>query len=294
MISFNEYILKTFKKRVWRLPLSTGYPCPNRLNGKSGCTYCSEKSFLPRYLKEKDSLENQIKRGIEFFGKRYKVDTFYGYFQENTGTYGERSDLLTKYERVLSNPKLIGLIISTRPDFIDEEMILKLSELNKNHKKDIWIELGLQSIYEKTLERINRGHSYKEFQSSVSIIKKFSDFKITVHLIIGLPGENPEMIKIGINKLFSENKIDGIKFRLLEVIKDTPIEKDYLKNKKDYFIFDIDSYAKLLASILENIPKETVVMRLANFKSLELLNKTSDKKLSKNELLAEINKYLKL
>jgi uncharacterized protein len=292
--SFSDYNIEKFGERVWRLPLSTGYPCPNRLDGKNGCTYCSEKSFLPRYLKETDSLENQITCGIKSFGARYKVRKFYGYFQENTGTYGELSDLLSKYETVLSKPEIAGLIISTRPDFIDEKIVKELDALDKKYSKEIWLEIGLQSIYDKTLLRINRNHSYADFKNAAALVKNKSSIKLTVHLIIGLPGETPAMIKKGIKQLFVENKIDGVKFRLLEVIKETPMEKDFIENPDDFYSFEINSYAKLIAGILKEIPKEVIIMRFVNYKSLEILGKNSGRKISKNELLEEINKYLSL
>ncbi len=290
--TFNNYLKNKYNERLWRLPLSTGYPCPNRINDKTGCTFCNGKSFLPHYLLDNDTLENQIERGTKFFSKRYKVDFFYGYFQFNTSTYGPIDDLLGKYERVLSRENIKGLIISTRPDYVDKRVISEIMKLNERIKKDIWIELGLQSVYNKTLLRINRNHTYEDFKTSCRIIKENSDFKITVHYIIGLPGETPEMITEGIKILFRENSIDGIKFRLLEILPDTPMIDDFKKHPHQFYKFNIDSYLKLLCDILEYIPQSTVVMRLVNYKTLQILNNDSGKKTSKLELLNLINKEL--
>jgi radical SAM protein (TIGR01212 family) len=288
--SFNKYLSNMHNERIWRIPLSTGYPCPNRIDGKTGCTFCNGISFLPHYLKDNDTLENQINRGIKFFGNRYKVKFFYGYIQDNTGTYGDLDRLLEIYQAVLSKAEMKGLIISTRPDYINLEIIEELNKLQDKYNKDIWIELGLQSTDDTVLKRINRNHTYEDFKKAVKFIKSKSRMKITVHMIIGLPGETPEKIKKNIKALVKENDIDGIKFRLLEIIDGTPIEHDYQKNPSDFYRFDFDSYCVLLCDLLEIIPNNIVIMRLVNFKSLQNLSGNSDKKISKLELLKEIDK----
>jgi radical SAM protein (TIGR01212 family) len=288
--SFNQYLKKVHNKKIWRIPLSTGYPCPNRINGKTGCTFCDGKSFLPFYLQENDTLEVQIIKGIEAFTRRYKVKDFYGYFQENTNTYGPIKELLGKYETVLSLENMKGLIISTRPDYISVEIVEKISRLCQKYNKDIWIELGLQSVYDKTLKRIDRNHTYKDFQNAVKICND-ADIKVTVHMIIGLPGESIIMIKNGIKNLFDNNKIDGIKFRLLEIIPGIKIENDFKKNSIDFLKFDIDSYCSLLCDLLEIIPANVVIMRLLNTPSIKILCKNKEN-YSKQQILEKINKEL--
>ena len=289
--SFNKYLKEQFNDRLWRIPLSTGYPCPNRLNGKTGCTFCNETSFIPRYLKDDDTLDNQIERGIKFFSKRYKVNNFYGYFQYNTSTFGPVDELIAKYEKVLSLECMKGLIISTRPDYITIEIVDKINNLYYKYKKDIWIELGLQSIYDRTLSRINRGHTYDDFKIANKLIKESENIKTSIHIIIGLPGETEKMIEEGIAKLFKENKIDGIKFRLLEILPNTLMEDDFNNNSDDFLKFTFDSYCKLLARLIEVIPENVVIMRLVNFKSLEILS-NGQKNISKREVLEAINREL--
>jgi len=291
--TFKDYLKEKYNKRLWRLPLSTGYPCPNRINGKAGCTFCNGLSFLPRYLKDNDRLQNQIERGMKFFGNRYKVDEFYGYFQFNTGTYGDLNDLLNKYKFVLSKKFIKGLIISTRPDFIKDDILNELNALNKDYNKDIWFELGLQSVYDATLKRINRNHSYNDFKDAVLSIKKNGDFKITVHMIIGLPGESPDMIKEGIKKLFKENNLDGIKLRLLEILPDTPMYDEYKMKRYDFYEFNAASYSILLCDLLELIPEDVVVMRMVNFKSLQILSKDLGTQISKREILIAVEDEFK-
>lgn len=286
--TFNRYLKEHYNKRVWRLPLSTGYPCPNRLDGKSGCTFCDGVSFLPKYLREPDTLENQIERGMKFFADRYEVDFFYGYFQFNSSTYGPIDELIEKYKTVLENQKILGLIISTRPDCINNEILSKIALLNKDYEKDIWIELGLQSVYDVTLERIKRNHTFFDFKKAVELIKENSNFKITVHMIIGLPGETPEMIREGIKILFDNCKIDGIKFRLLEIIAGTEMFEEFKKNSSDFYKFDIDSYSKVICDMLELTPSNVVVMRLTNFNALKLLRKSENDKIPTREDVVEL------
>lgn len=291
--TFAQYLKNTHGKRLWRIPLSTGYECPNRLDGSEGCTFCNGTSFIPRYLKDDDTLENQIERGIAFFSRRYKVDDFYGYFQFNSSTYGDREELLSKYETVLKHEHMKGLVISTRPDYIDREMIDAVARLNKRYgNKDIWIELGLQTVNDEILRRINRNHTYHEFKEAVRVIKAHSGFKITVHMIIGLPGESVQMIKDGVKRLFLENDLDGVKFRLLEIIPGTVIEDEYRHRPDDFPTFDFHSYSGLLCDLLEMIPEQVVIMRLMNFKSGELLANDGVKVL-KNDVIAEVNAEFK-
>ncbi len=289
--SFNQYLKDKHNKRIWRIPLSTGYPCPNRINGKTGCSFCDGKSFLPFYLKENELLENQIIKGVQAYSIRYNVDFFYGYFQENTNTFGPIDDLIKKYKKVLSLDNMKGLIISTRPDYINPDIINNINALINKFNKDVWLELGLQSINDLTLNRINRNHTYQDFKNAVKLIKENSDIKITVHMIIGLPGESISMIKDGIKTLFFDNKIDGIKFRLLEIISGTSIEKDYENNKEDFLIFDVESFCSLLCDLLEVIPENVVIMRLLNAASLRILCKNKEY-FSKNQVLKKIDKEL--
>ncbi len=286
--TFNRYLQELHHQRLWRLPLSTNHPCPNRIEGKTGCTFCDGISFLPGYLKENDTLENQMERGMKFFGKRYKVECFYGYFQFNTGTYGNTGELLKKYKTVLDHDRIKGMIISTRPDYIYPEIISGIAELNKDLKKDIWIELGLQSVFNETLKRINRNHTYEEFVKRASLINELTDFKITVHMIIGLPGEDPEKIRRGLKKLFTDCRISGIKFRLLEILPGTAMFEDRQKNQGDFFKFDPGTYSSLLCDLLEIIPEDVVIMRLSNFRSLRSFEGTDNKHYTKDQLVDEI------
>ena len=166
-----------------------------------------------------------------------------------------------------------------------EYSLIKLTQMSFSGKI-----IFKETINDITLKRINRNHSYDDFKNAVRIIKTI-DLKISVHMIIGLPGETPEIIKSGIKKLFRENEIDGIKFRMLEIFPGTKMQEDYDKNPDDFFKFDFDSYCILLADILETIPEKVVIIRMINFKSLQILSGCN--KISKREVLEKIKFELK-
>jgi len=289
--SFKKYLKKRHNKKIWRIPLSTGYPCPNRINGNKGCTFCDGFSFIAPYMKN-DSIEEQLKEGIDFFGNKFNVEFFYGYFQENTGTFGNIDDLINKYEYILKQENILGLIISTRPDYINHDIIEKIKLLRNKYNKDVWIEMGLQSVYDKTLKRVNRNHTYDTFKYAVKVIKENSNIKIGVHMILGLPGETPDMMKNSILTLFQENDVDGIKLRLLDILPGAEMEKDYMNNKKDFYVFSNNEYISLICDIFERIPENIVIMRTLNYNPVNILNK-DEKILTKDEILIRIRDEFK-
>lgn len=296
--TFSTYLKKKFNTKIWRIPLSTGLPCPNRTEGRSGCTFCNGDTYLPAYLMNKNtgdlttaSLEEQLERGREFFSKRYKTDTFFGYFQSNTNTYGDEDELLEKFRFVISREYIKGLAISTRPDYITRSMLEKIAALAAGYPgKDFWIELGLQSVHEKTLERIERNHTYGQFKEAVSLIKKLTGCKICVHLILGLPGETEQMMRDGVKQLFTENSLDAVKFRMLDILEGTEIAGEYGQHPGDFVRFSDKSFVNLMCDLLEHIPQEVIIMRFANYKSLFKLEleRRTDKNMSKGIILQAV------
>ncbi|HBD92569.1 MAG TPA: TIGR01212 family radical SAM protein [Spirochaetia bacterium] len=291
--SFSSYLKQKYNTKVWRLPVDTGRSCPNRLNGKPGCSFCDGTSFLPDYLDASDSLEQQLDKGRLFYQNRLGVNLFLGYFQANTNTYGPIEDLLAEYEFVLSKEYIVGIIISTRPDYINTAIISEINQLSKKWGKEVWIELGLQSVYDKTLLRIHRGHSYSDFCKAVTIINTISpDIKIAAHMILGLPGESYEMIVEGNKKLFHDNTIHGVKYRPLDLSENTGIYNDYIKNPDDFLRFDDVLYVRLLCDIITSIPDNIIIMRFANYKSFTNVA-TSEAKYTKGTILRMLNEALK-
>ncbi len=289
--AYSEYLTKLHGEKIWRLPLSTGIPCVNKINGNTGCTFCDDTTFTPQYTREQETIEKQIERGIKFYGERYGVKHYYGFFQSNTNTYGPIDYLLECFEKILSNPIFKGIAISTRPDHITPDIIQKLEILNNKYKKDFWIELGLQSTNDKTLQRINRNHDYNSFKNSVKLIKSKSSIKICAHMIIGLPGESEDMIVETYRTLFDDNQLDGLKLRILDIIEGTPIYNEYHNNPNDFMHFTFESFVNIICNILEFVPPEVVIMRFVNFASLSRILR-NEKKPVKDEVLKAVENEL--
>lgn len=250
-----------------------GLPCPRRIQDGKGCTFCDGTSFLPEYLFVADgerieSVEQQLEKGRYFFLNRLKVSLFYGYFQANTSTYGNIEYLLESYEIAMRKEYIVGIVISTRPDYIYPEILEGIQRLAQRYGKEVWIELGLQSVYDETLVRIHRGHTYQQFCEAVRLIRSVSlEILICVHMILGLPGENPEKMIAGTEKLFADNPLFGVKYRILDFEPRALISREREKTPEDFFCFTDESYVKLICDLLERIPPEVVILRFANFKS---------------------------
>ena len=301
--TLNDYNKEKFGQKVWRLPLDMGLSCPNRLDGKPGCSFCDGVSFLPDYLQDGglhlyesgnlcgiNELDIQLEKGKDFFGNRLNVFLFWGYFQANTNTYGDINELLERYKAVLDKDYIVGIMISTRPDYIYAEILKGLQELAQQSGKEIWLELGLQSVFDETLEHIHRGHSYSQFCSAVEMIHEFApSLKVGVHMILGLPGESIEMMIEGNHRLFKENKIDGVKYRMLDFTEGTEITEEYAKYPQKFVRFTDVSYVNLICDILERTPEDVLVFRFANFKSL-ISTSTDEANYTKGTILRKVEK----
>jgi radical SAM protein (TIGR01212 family) len=301
--TLNDYNKEKFGQKVWRLPLDMGLSCPNRLDGKPGCSFCDGVSFLPDYLQDcqlhlhenevlcgMDELDVQLEKGKDFFGNRLNVSLFWGYFQANTNTYGDMNELLSRYKAVLDKDYIVGIMISTRPDYIYAEILEGLQELARQSGKEIWVELGLQSVYDETLEHIHRGHSYQQFCNAVAMIHEFApSLKVGVHMILGLPGESIQMMIDGNLKLFQENKIDGVKYRMLDFTEGTEITQEYNDCPQRFVRFTDVTYVNLICDILERIPENVLIFRFANFKSL-ISTSTEEASYTKGTVLRKVEK----
>lgn len=288
--TFNDYAKEKWGRRIVKISLNTGILCPHKINNK-GCTFCNESSFLPYPANKNKSLDYQFDYAVNRLSKRYKTNSFYAYFQAGTNTFGEIKTLIKNFEHFLEKDCIFGLIISTRPDYIDYSIVNELKKLmDKYQGKEFWIELGLQSVYDKTLKKINRGHNYDDFKNAVKIINDNSQFFISAHMIIGLPGETKEDIIKGIKTLTIENKIQGLKLHDLNILKDTKMEEEFLNKREDFLFLNEDSYISLVCDILENIPKNIVIMRiLSDHPSFMLIKNEISSNPSKQNILKKIN-----
>ncbi|SHI59110.1 TIGR01212 family radical SAM protein [Pseudobutyrivibrio xylanivorans] len=264
-LSLSDYLKAKYGTKVYKLSLTSGCTCPNRDGSISigGCIFCSEGGsgdFAAEYA----DLEVQIKEA------RARVDTkisakipanerkYIAYFQSFTNTYGDQKRLMDLYSKVLEYPEIVGLSIGTRPDCLSDEMISFLAELN--HTKEVWVELGLQTIHEDTASLINRGYELSVFEDAY---RRLTDagLKVVVHVILGLPGESDEDILETVKYLSDLNPtLFGIKLQLLHVLKGTKLADMY--EAKPFRIYELDEYCVLVGKCLKLLPKETVIHRL--------------------------------
>lgn len=260
--AYSNYFKKLFGERVQKLSIDAGFTCPNRdgTKGRGGCTYCNNNAFNPSYCNPSKSVEQQIREGMEFHAWRYKKPgKFLAYFQPYSNTYASIEELKTIYGQALKFPEIAGLVIGTRPDCIDDEKLEYFAGLAKTHY--VIIEYGIESCYDKTLERINRGHDFAA--SKEAILKTHAaGLKTGAHLIFGLPGETKKemMAQAGI---LSELPLDNIKFHQLQIIKGTVMEKEYNETPHDFNFFELDEYISFVVDFIEQLNPSFIIERFA-------------------------------
>ncbi len=285
--SFGEYLKETFAKKVYKVNVDAGFTCPNRDGtvGRGGCIYCNNDSFRPSSCNHQKSISEQIRNGIEYLKKRYKAKAFLVYFQPYTNTYANLDVLERLYREALSNPDVIGLSIGTRPDCIDEDKLNLLKDLSKKHM--IIVEYGLQSIYEKSLKYINRGHDYETFLKAVYATYE-KGILVGAHIIVGIPTETREE-SLAMADEINRHPIRFLKIHQLQVIKNTPLAHIYEKDK--FPVFEYEEYLDFVVDFLERLSPEVVIQRLFATSPEEILiapkwNHT------KQEILRDIDKRL--
>jgi radical SAM protein (TIGR01212 family) len=260
--SFSEYLKREFGGRVQKLSIDAGFTCPNRdgSKGMGGCTYCDNDAFNPSYCNPVKSITQQIQEGIEFHRVRYRrAGRYLAYFQAYSNTYAPLDKLKKLYDEALAFPEVAGLVIGTRPDCIDEEKLDYFRQLSKTHY--IILEYGIESCYDKTLQRINRGHT---FEDSVKALEMTSHMGIRTgaHLIFGLPGETrEEMLKEA--AILSGLPINTIKFHQLQIIKNTLMESEFKENPDDFTRFTLDDYIEFIIDFIERLNPKIVIERFA-------------------------------
>ena len=256
--TLNCYYKKKYNTKVCKISLNANFSCPNK-DGKvgfGGCIFCSKLGsgdFAGDVTLDLVSQFNQVK---EIMNKKWPDTKYIGYFQANTNTYADVETLKRYYETILKLDNVVGLNIATRPDAISDEVMDYLEELNK--QTDLTIELGLQSIHEKTLKYINRGHDLNCFVNCFNELKK-RNIKVVVHIINGLPYETKEMM-IETVKFLNNLKIDGIKIHMLHVIDNTKLKDLYLEEK--FHILTKEEYIDIVINQLEYLDEDVVIHRI--------------------------------
>jgi uncharacterized protein len=254
----NTYLREVFGCRVQKISLDAGLTCPNRDGyiSTGGCIYCNSTGSGTGAFKEGFTITEQINKGKDFLRRRYKAKKFIAYFQSFSNTYGPYEKLKGLYEEAMAIEDIVGLSIGTRPDCVDEAILSLLEHYAKTRL--VWLEYGLQSIHDKTLTFINRGHDAECFMKAVELTKG-RGIKICAHVIIGLPSEDRADI-LETAKAVANMGIDGIKIHLLYVVKGTRMENLYREG--EYKCLEQEEYANLVCDFLELLPPGMVIQRL--------------------------------
>ena len=253
-----SFWLNRFGCRVYKLPIDAGFTCPNRDGTVStgGCIYCDGRGSQLRQIGPLPSVAEQIRRGKEYYRKNRNAGRFIAYFQTFTNTYAPIDKLKRLYDEALGEEDVIGMSIGTRPDCVPDGIIdLLQGYAMKSH---IWLELGLQSIHDRTLQFINRGHSAAAFLDALHRLAG-SNIHICVHTIVGLPGETREDI-LETARAIAALPIDGIKIHALLALRGTVLGELY--EKGEITLFSRDDYVRTVCDILEILPPEMVIQRL--------------------------------
>lgn len=252
--SFNRYYRSLYGQSVGKITLDAGLVCPNRAKG--GCIYCSSEGFTPYYLDHNDSLTRQLEKGREFLKKRgYKK--YFSYFQQETTTAVPLERLKSMLVQAGSGEDCIGLIVSTRPDYLTDDFLCFLDDLAAGGK-EVLLELGLQSSHDSTLEFLNRNHTYNDFHKAALCVKHHPAISLGVHLILGLPGESYNNMLETVTRVCGLG-VDYIKFHHLVVNRNTPLADMYRAGK--IRLFTLREYLDILVSLIGYIPNEIVLHR---------------------------------
>ena len=256
--SFNQYLKDTFGCKVYKISINAGFTCPNRDGtlGTRGCIFCSKGGSGDFAESSSLSVTEQIESGKQRVSKKIKSGKYIAYFQAFTNTYAPVEVLAEKYCEAINHPDIVGISIATRPDCLGEEVLTLLSEINKI--KPVFVELGLQTIHEKTAEYIRRGYPLSVYDNAIKALKK-AGINTVVHLIIGLPNESREEMLESV-EYACKSGADGIKLQLLHILKGTDLADDYLSGK--FETLSMEEYLSIIKDCVEIIPKNIVIHRL--------------------------------
>lgn len=286
---FGDFLREVFPYKVQKISINAGFTCPNRdgTKGFGGCTYCNNQTFSPEYCHTEKSVTEQLEEGVRFFSRKYPEMKYLAYFQAYTNTYDELDVLIAKYEEALASPDVVGLIIGTRPDCMPEALLDYFARLSR--EKFVMIEYGLESTLDRTLLRINRGHTQAESEDAIRRTAARGIYT-GAHLIVGLPGETREEI-VHHADVLSTLPLTTLKLHQLQLIRNTRMAKEQTEDPEAFHLYTADEYIELVIDFIERLNPSIVVERFVSQSPKELLI-APDWGLKNFEFTARVNKRL--
>lgn len=289
--SFVGYFRRKYGERLQKIVLDAGFTCPNRDGkvGRGGCTYCDNAAFHPSYSTAGKSLHQQMDEGVEFHKVRYRTTEHYlAYFQSFSNTYAPLERLKQLYEEALSHPSVVGIVVGTRPDCVDEQKLDYLAELAKEHV--VIVEYGIESCYDETLRRINRGHDFETACRAVEMTAQ-RGLDVGVHFILGLPGETRQMM-LDSCAMINALPIRSVKFHQLQIVKGTRMEQEYASCPEDFERFTLDEYLDFFVDMLERLRPDIFIERFVGEVPPRFVNETPWGLIRNVELLRLLDRRL--
>ena len=255
---FSEELKRIFGCRVHRISIDAGFTCPNRDGtvGRDGCVFCSDRGAGSFGIARGMDIAGQLEHGKEVMIRKYKAKKFIAYFQSYSNTYAAPEQLRALYDEALAQPDIVGLIVGTRPDCLSSEIVDLLAEYSR--RTYFWLELGLQSPHDRTLQAINRGHDSATFFEAAAMVKA-AGLRLCVHVILGLPGESRDEM-LASARMMNELGVDGIKIHLLHVNRNTRLNDLYQRG--DVRLLEKEEYVALVCDYLELLDPRIFIQRL--------------------------------
>lgn len=310
--SYSRYFTKQFGGRVQKISIDAGFSCPNR-DGKistGGCTFCSNEAFNPTYCRPEKSIKQQIEEGIEFHQKRYRrANKYLAYFQPFSNTYKPLEELKDIYNqafeaidsnfphsitrndmasKALATPEIVGIVIGTRPDLIDEGILQYLNEIQKTHY--VMLEYGVESVYDETLKRVNRGHDFATAEKAVRMTAEHG-IPCGAHFIFGLPGESKTMM-LDAADIISRLPLTTVKFHQFQIFKGTTMAEEYQAHPEAFHLFNLEEYIDFVIDFAERLNPDIVIERFAGEVPPRYLVSEPWMKLRYDEVLSRIEKRM--
>jgi radical SAM protein (TIGR01212 family) len=267
ILTFGRAMREKYGFKVHKLSIDAKFTCPNRdgTKGIGGCTFCNNSSFSPNSRKP-PPVDEQIEAGRQVIVKRTGATCYLAYFQAYTNTYADINILKSIYDNALSHKDVIGLSIGTRPDCVPDAVLALLAQYQRQGY-EIWLELGLQSSFDESLEAVNRGHGYAEYLDAITRAKKYN-LQVCTHLIVGLPGETMEHSVTSMARVL-ETEPKGIKIHPLHIVKGTQLARQWKQGK--YQTLELDNYVETVVKMVKMAPKDMIFHRLTGTASNDIL-----------------------